>query len=531
MDCICCGEHADLEPIDEGCSIRLPAAPHGDDHKRRLVRVATLDAAGVFQPTIHYDCIHNQIQAVRNRIIGVVVKPTHEGMALVRLAASDLCRSLHHTGEDDLYALANRHSGRKADRYRRAADQLSTFGLNRNDSCVKMFVKSERFDPTTKVNPDPRPIQFRAAKYCVALAQFLRPIEEQIYTTTCASDGVPPSRNVAKGLNSVARAELLVAKASHFNDPVFIPLDASRYDKHVSTQLLKVEHSIYLHCNGNLEFRNLLKEQLINRCFTNLGLSYVAVARRMSGDMNTASGNVILMLVLVIAVCRFILRLPRWDCLDDGDDVIAIVERCDVTAFVTNVVDAFASFGMKLKVEEPVSSIHEVEFCQARIVEYSPSRFKFVRDFRTVMSKATCGVRNWQDPAYRSRVIHAIGTCEMILGLGVPILQNYAQALLRNSKPGRDYLKYAPDGLRLRAQRDAKLLGIRDPRSLHPTPIQQCARASFAVAFGVTEHDQLRLERRLDEWTFDTSSLQYFGAEWDVASWTGTMSRGEVSRQ
>lgn len=519
-----------LQPLDEGCSIRSIPVPDGDEHKRLLVRVAIPETDGIFQPTIHYDCIHNQIQSIHNRVCGVVERPTPEGLRVVRLAASAIAATLPETQPDDVYDLARRHGGMKGARYRRAADELTTFGLFPGDSTVKMFVKAERFNPLAKINPDPRAIQFRGAKYCVALAQYLRPIEEHLYQFDKASAGVPRTRNVAKGLNSVARAELLVAKGSAFRSPVYITLDASRFDKHVSEALLKVEHSVYRASNPSEEFAELLRLQLRNRCFSTLGVAYRVRGRRMSGDMNTAIGNVVIMLCMMIAFCDLILGLFRWDCLDDGDDIVVILEEEDVARFRAEVTGAFRTFGMEMKMDEPCRSIHEVEFCQSKVIEYQPFRFKFVRDYRSVLSKATSGVRNWGNVGYRVKVIHAIGTCELILGLGVPVLQAYAQALLRNSSGDRDILRHAPDGLKARALRDARLLGIKDVRHLRPAAIHPVARTTFAEAFGCSESLQLELESFFASWTFDVRSLSLHGLEWEVESWTSAQSTCELYR-
>lgn len=517
-----------MQPIDKGCSINDSLLTPGDDHKRRLVRVAIPQVEGFYQPTVHYDCVHNQVQSVRNRVIGVVPKPTAEGLASVRIAARRFAATLHPTGVDDIYALANRNVGQKAKRYRDAALKVSHFGVNDTDACIKMFVKAERFNPSAKVNPEPRAVQFRGAKYCVALAMHLRPIEEQIYRSTAASDGVPPSRNVAKGLNAVERAELLVEKATHFTNPRFITLDASKFDKHVSTGLLEIEHHVYLTCNNDPTFVWLLQQQLMNRCFTNSGLRYKCKGRRMSGDMNTAIGNVVIMLMMMVAYCSRILKLKRWDCLDDGDDIIVILEEEDVSRFQKEVPTTFGTFGMSMKVSAAVESIHDVEFCQSKIIEYKPSRYKFVRDYRAVLSKSTSGVRNWSDPIFRTRAIHAIGTCELVLGLGVPVLQSYALALLRNSSGSKDIIRHAPDGLRLRALRDARLLGLKDISLVKPQVIEQCARASFARAFGLQEADQVALERRFDNWSFDILNTQTYGNELEVYSWTLSQSTGEL---
>jgi hypothetical protein len=468
------------------------------------------------------------VQSIRNRVIGVVVKPTEEGMVLVRRAASRIAATLSPTVEDDLFALAERNTGAKARKYHDAAVELQMFGSFPADSFVRMFVKSEKFNPFTKRNPDPRAIQYRGSKYCVELAQYLRPIEEQLYLFSSASSGVDKSRNIVKGLNAMGRAQLLVSKASNFRRPVFIILDGSRFDKHVGTGLLGAEHSVYRCANPSPRFAELLKLQLHNKVYTTLGIKYKTKGRRMSGDMNTACGNCVIMLILVYAYCVFVLALSKWDCIDDGDDCIVIIELEDLPIFQARLSCSFEGFGMEMKMDV-VHDIHEVDFCQSRVVEYFPGQYKFVRDYRVVMSKATSGVRNWTNASYRTRAIHAIGVCELVLGLGVPILQEYALALIRNSKGVRDFLSHAPTGLRYRAARDAKAIGIKDYRKTTPQPILPCARESFHKSFGVSPADQMFLEEKLRRWTFDSSSLSVWGNEWETSTWTCAQSTADIT--
>lgn len=403
-------------------------------------------------------------------------------------------------------------------------------GVTKKDATVKMFVKPERFNPEAKRNPDPRAIQFRNPKYCVALAQFLHPIEHHAYEISCASNKVIRSRNVAKGLNSCARAELLIKKSEAFEDPVYLGLDAARFDKHVSKEKLEIEHSVYLRSNPDRMFRQLLSWQLINKCFSNLGLVYKVRGRRMSGDMNTAVGNCVIMLIMLIAIFTIVLKV-KWDCLDDGDDVIVIIERKDLNRVMSRLADLFLSFGMEIKIESVCSDIHEVVFCQSSIIEYRPGKHKFVRDWRKVISNALCGVNHWTNDTYRKRVLQAIGTCELVLNLSVPILQSFACAILRNVSGGRAVdLSLAPDGLQRRTYRDLKALGIA-PDSIEPQPITLSGRSSFATAFGVSIEDQIAIERRLDAWTFQTCGTVVFPAELIEQTWEYFPTMSEVYGQ
>jgi hypothetical protein len=278
--------------------------------------------------------------------------------------------------------------------------------------------------------------------------------------------------------------------------------------------------------NAHEVFAKLLGMQLVNTVFSSTGIKYKVRGRRMSGDMNTACGNCVLMLLMLIAYCRQ-LNLKRWDSLDDGDDCLLIVEACDVDRVLSTLAAEFLEFGMEMKVEAPVTSLHQVVFCQSSVVEYESERFKFVRDYRNVISKALCGLRHWQDARYRKKVLRAIGTCELVLNLSVPVLQAFSLAVLRNSGGLVDDLHYAPDGLKARAVRDLKALGL-GPGTLSARPIHECGRRSFELAFGLSPQDQITLERGLDAWVFDPSGLTHWGREWDVKSWLPTFSNVEV---
>jgi len=62
---------------------------------------------------------------------------------------------------------------KRGPRYARAAESLNTRELCfRSDAKVSAFIKSEKFSPADKVNPDPRMIQARGVRYNLELATF-----------------------------------------------------------------------------------------------------------------------------------------------------------------------------------------------------------------------------------------------------------------------------------------------------------------------------------------------------------------------
>lgn len=433
-----------------------------------------------------------------------------------------MCRFIYKTCEAPLEDMPERYGGAKRVRYRNALADLQHFGIHKSHAAIKFFIKAERFDPTAKVDPDPRAIQFRGPRYAVDLASYLHPIEPQIYNFKYANEGVPRTRSVAKGLNSYDRAMLMKRKLESFRNPTVVSLDASRFDKHVTDPLLRVEHSVYLHSNSNPHFAQLLSWQIVNRGFSNLGLKYVLLGRRMSGDMNTAVGNCLLMLLMLIAFAHY-LNLSTWDCLDDGDDCCLIIEREDLQRVLATVKSFFLTFGMEMKIDHISTTLPRVLFCRSSPVEFYPGKWKFVRNYRDVLSKSMTGIVHWENSTYRKRVLRSIGLCELVLGLGVPVLQEFAIMMLRNIGTTEYDLDLAPEGLKARVRRDLKLLG-RSIDRIEPQEVLLCSRISFAEAFGLSIVEQLSLEASLRDLSLNLEgSGPLVHERWAGWSWIHTL--------
>jgi hypothetical protein len=71
---------------------------------------------------------------------------------------------------------------------------------------------------------------------------YVKRIEKQVYKIIAK---VFDAVTVFKGLNAAKSATALRAHWDHFDDPVAIPLDASRFDQHVSEAALKYDHPFY----------------------------------------------------------------------------------------------------------------------------------------------------------------------------------------------------------------------------------------------------------------------------------------------
>ena len=253
-----------------------------------------------------------------------------------------------------------------------------------------MFVKCERFDPYAKTNPDPRAIQYRSYEFGAALGRFLWPLEHYIYAMRGYGKTLPTTRIIGKGLSSTGRAELLRCKYTSFDDPVVFSLDASRFDLHVSEDLLKIEHSIYKHMCNDPELSRLLRMQLRNVGRGPFLEKYGLVGGRMSGDMNTALGNCILMVIMCVAYMSSRLPGVRYELMDDGDDCLLILEREHELHVMNTIKSAFLEFGMELKVEGVFYEFESIEWCQCKPI-FACGEWKMVRDPIKVTSGAAWG--------------------------------------------------------------------------------------------------------------------------------------------
>lgn len=450
----------------------------------------------------------NQVVAVNNRVVSSIPLANPQYITRMRAVALKLARRMPRSEPQELGEFALEYSGAKRDKYLNAAKEVRAFGLSKSDYYVTMFVKPDRLDPTIKTNPDPRPIQFRHPRYCVLLAQYIKAIEPSLYALHYQTKFTSSTRMIAKGLNQFQRASLLRSKWNRFHCPRSASIDGERFDKHMNTELLKVEHYLYSMLLPSKEFATLLKAQLLNRGFSKDGVKYVANGRRMSGEMNTALGNCAIMIMMVLTV-MLPLRIP-FEIMDDGDDCLIIYES-PTHSLVVGAIASMTEFGLKVKLENIADSLENVKFCQSQPV-LTAKGWKFCRNPFRVMSNSMVGLK-WLTLNTRSRQKHlnGIAECELVLNKGVPVLHAFAAALRRNANIST-YTVDHESGEYLKYMRELKAFAKVD----EVVPITEEARLSFSRAFGVTPEQQVEYELRLDAWQFpiigDTLEVEYMDA-------------------
>lgn len=485
----------------------------GDQHTRKIMTLSVPPWSRVYEPFAHYDCVCNQVVSIRNRVLGKVPEMTNYGKEIMWRGAAYIKRSLPQTQQEEIGAFALQYSGAKRTKYLKASYEVQQFGISKRDAGVTMFVKTEKMDPLAKVNPDPRAVQFRDPRYCALLASYLKPIEHHLYALKIQHKNLGNTRLVGKGLNQVERATLLMRKMDRFRRPCVVSLDASRFDQHIGIEALKCEHSVYTHCCQDPELARILSWQLNNKCRTKQGTKYVTRGKRMSGDMNTALGNCVIMISCIVGIMEEFDIM--YDILDDGDDCLLIVEEVSLALVQARLPALFLECGHEIKLENVAFSVPEVSWCQSNPIHTSQG-WKFVRNPIKVLSTCLVGLRWLHVPEHvRRRYLAGLGECELVLNAGVPILQEFALALVRNSH-GAEALFDQSGGEWFRMLRESRLYRSRQ-MSLD---ISWEARDTFALAFGVSIQEQMEVEANLRLWDINCGGEYFKPGGWDPKTWT-----------
>lgn len=396
------------------------------------------------------------------------------------------------------------YSGARLKRYVDAAASLCNRALKKKDSYLSSFVKAEgvKLSPD-KPDPAPRIIQPRSPRYNVCVGSFLKPLEHKIYSAIASVWGGHPV--VMKGYNARRVATLLKEKWDRYRDPVAVGLDASRFDQHVSMPALMWEHEVYLRCypQHRKELGELLKWQLRGTGFvrTDQGdFKYKVNGCRMSGDMNTALGNCLLMCAMIHRFAKE--RHLACDLANNGDDCVLVLERSQLHK-IKGLKEWFSQYGFTMKQETPVSVFEQVEFCQTKPVyngeHYIMTRLPMKALCKDVMLKG-CG--DDLSPKQYRKWLGDVGTCGGALSPGMPIFQSFYAGLRRHAG-GESCC--ARGGLV-----DSGFARMVTGLTSETRPVTPEARLSFWLAFGVLPEAQVALENHFETLRLDLSrSVDY----------------------
>jgi hypothetical protein len=497
------------------------------DHEKTYVALIVPDVVDMWRVFCHTNCVHNIRHSAIIRVMQETPKLTDGAKRLLWKTTKMISRTLPHgVPLMTLDEVPMCYRGAKRRKYQRSADDWKSGArFNRKMAKVKCFNKFDKLKISRfKINPAPRMISFRSEKYGVMLATYIKHLEHEIYKLQFHKNYLPFGRVVAKGLSSGRRGKFIHEKFKTFLRPCVISLDVSKFDKHVKREHLMMEHYYYLQSTGVADktlLRQLLRCQLRNQCSSKHGVKWETRGKRMSGDMNTALGNCLLMITFVITACME-LGLTKYSLFDDGDDCLLFIETSDKKRVLRKIVDIFLTYGLSLKVENVAHHMEDIEFCQSKPVMI-PTKdgftYKLVRNPRKVLATATIGTKYVTDEGQNKQYLKALGLGEMYLSQGIPLLQAQASAFIRVHKKALKW--WNVDSLKWRLGAELKARGHKTIKQLDPLQIAPMTRVSFMKAFKIDVFQQRRVEKVLDSWRYDTSlsKLPRFPSESTDNSW------------
>jgi len=386
------------------------------------------------------------------------------------------------------------YGGAKLRCYEAAVLSLRETPFAAKDCWVKVFTKDEYCKP----NGAPRAIQPRSPRFNVKLGRYIKHIEHEIFH---AIDEIfDPSlehKTVAKGMNMIERGNVIANMWNSYNDPVAIGLDASRFDQHINRLLLEYEHSIYhMWSTGSGDdlppLAALLKAQIENRGVyhgKSGSIKYQVDGCRMSGDMNTSLGNVIIMTTLMHSYFESKGLLGKVKLLNDGDDCVIIMDRQHVRRFKDGLKEWFLEMGLTMEYDGTYTSLEEIEFCQSRPVYDSVHGYRLVPRPTKRLYSDLITTKNISVKKVYNKQVGAIAGCGLALSDGLPIFNSFYSWLGRGATPwvpeqGDYYYKFRQELI------DGMKQGHREPTDEE--------RISFYFAFDITPTEQVLLEQYYD---------------------------------
>lgn len=417
-------------------------------------------------------------------------EPTHQTVAaMLRPFTKALNRRVKLVTVKTLEEVVESYSGRKRAIYANALTSLGQYGLNRTHAYSNSFVKVEKGN-TAKA---PRCIQPRKPEYNLALARYIKPLEHRMYKWIGQVFGDGPT--VMKGYNVQEVARIARAKWNNTPNCVCVGLDATKFDMHVSPAMLKWEHGIYKRLfKHSPDLARLLSWQMdnIGRGFCEDGkLRYKVKGKRFSGDMNTALGNCLIMCAMVY--CYALERGVPVKLMNNGDDCMVFMEEQYLARFMEEVDSWFLGCGFRMTVEPPVRDFEQIEFCQMRPIRTSQG-WTMVRNIGTALAKDTMSVVPLVNEKVARKWMHAVGECGLALCSGVPILQNFYSAYLREgiAEHNLDKAVQMASGMRMMSHGLESKIGL----------ISDESRLGVYVAWGITPEEQIAIEQHFDGWQY-----------------------------
>jgi len=416
--------------------------------------------------------------------------------------------------------------GPKRKRNQSAVDSFRSVPLRELDAHISAHTKVEKVNVALGIMcvggkahhlhaKDPRVIQARTPRYNVKLAQYLKLNEHRYFSAIDIAYSrfnakQDFSRTIMKGLNAAQQGKEIAAKWAMFQNPIAVRIDAKRFDQHCSPLVIRFEHTFYkrglarlLNADQQRELAWLLQRQLANKCFGRChdGTIKYTAHGRMSGDLNTGLGNVVIMCSLMYGYFSHVRNnvardFPALDpiqlqLVNNGDDCCVIVEREHLDYVTSALEDWFLRYGFEMDIEGLAHSLEQIKFCQSHPI-WTPHGHVMVRAMPMSFAKDSINLDPRVDfDTWRTN----IGTCGLALTAGIPMAQAYYSSML-GSLPMKRELNYTTGMEFLAHGMESRVL-----------PIHPLTRVSVYNAFGILPDRQRCIEKYFLEMTYSKEQV------------------------
>jgi len=361
-----------------------------------------------------------------------------------------------------------------------ALEELKTRSLNRGDFQNRGFVKADK-EHAVDIEKASRLIQYMKPTGALEMGRFTHAIESQIYSLQDKYN----TKIFGKGGNLHEMGEDLNRKREQFQNPVYLLLDASKFDAHVSTEMLQMVAEWYLNLVEDPKQRSyvawLWKHTFTNYGTTKNGIRYKTNGTRMSGHMDTGLGNSLIMYSMLVSYLK-IVGITKYSLSVNGDDSVIIIEKPDVGR--ASDLSCFKSFGFKMKFEM-TDDFSKMDYCQTRPVN-TKYGWMLARSPERILARVGFSVNKFCKKKIRD-YLYSLGKGEEAINFGLPIGYALGQALVQSTPGGKM--------LALNRKRYISYTRQKFWNTGLVAEVDQVARMSYQEAWDITVEDQIALEQ------------------------------------
>lgn len=246
----------------------------------------------------------------------------------------------------------------------------------RSRSKIRPWAKREMLDS----DKYPRAISPRAPEFNLIWAQFVGPLEEEmfkhlgphgIFKKWCkVGSGKHKNRWIAKGMNKHQRGILTHDKWDNLahksgDEVVVLMLDCRGFDAHVENPYMKVALDVikYTYSKDYHAYLTRIISKILENDIVGEGFLAKWLRGLMSGDRQTSFVACVDMILLIVTFMRKN-GILYYDIFDDGDDCLLFIKKSDLERVQRMLPAFFITCGFELKVDGVARQITDIRWCQ-----------------------------------------------------------------------------------------------------------------------------------------------------------------------